>query len=104
MGDLGWDTRSFTRGGDVYEQGEFRRHDGLLTDALGRKAPENTLRIPWDSGFRYWIVEAKNSHKSLSEAVSEAQAYADKINTIEAGAARFATGIAGSPAVYLMCA
>lgn len=85
LGDLGWNTKSPERGGDVYEQGEFRRHDELLTDALGRKAPESTLRIPWDGGFCYWLVEAKRAHRELSKAVVEAQEYANKINALERG-------------------
>ena len=95
--DLGWDTSNPTRGGAVYTQGEFYRHDSLLTTALGQKAPENTILIPWDTGFRYWIVEAKRSHQQLKQALREAQVYSDKVNAVEPGAARFATGIAGTP-------
>ena len=40
---LGWDTRNPARGGAVYTQGEFRKHDSLLNQALGREA----LRIPF---------------------------------------------------------
>ena len=53
--------------------------------------------MPWDAGPRYWIVEAKPTHKGRLKALREAQGYADKVNQIEPGAARFATGIAGSP-------
>lgn len=48
--DLGWDIRNPARGGSVYTQREFYKHDPLLTEALGRKAPENTIVIPWDGG------------------------------------------------------
>ena len=41
----GWDVRNPKRGG-LYTQGEFRRHDPLLVDALGNKTPENIVVIP----------------------------------------------------------
>ena len=100
LSDLGWDKRNPKRGGNVYTQGEFRKHDKLLTNALGREAPENIICIPWDNGFRYWVVEAKANHKDLHKALEEAKAYSDKINAsnnLNNGVARFATGIAGSP-------
>lgn len=94
---LGWDIKNPLRGGSVYTQGEFRRHDSLLTEALGKKAPENIIVIPWDGGPRYWIIEAKRTHRERQKALREAQGYADKINGVEPGTARFATGIAGTP-------
>ena len=101
LSDLGWDTRNPARsggaGGSVYTQGEFRRHDTLLTEALGKKAPENVIVIPWDGGPRYWIVEAKRAHRERGAALRQAQGYANRINREEPGAARFATGIAGTP-------
>ena len=33
LGKLGWDTRNPRSGGQVYTQGEFRKHDRLLEDA-----------------------------------------------------------------------
>ena len=72
---LGWDTRNPSRGGAVYTQGEFRRHDSLLTQALGKKVPENTIVIPWDGGPRYWLVEAKRAHRGRAKALREAQGY-----------------------------
>ena len=67
LSDLGWDTRNPARsggaGGSVYTQGEFRRHDTLLTEALGKKAPENVIVIPRDGGPRYWIVDAKRMRR-----------------------------------------
>ena len=97
LGQLDWNTRNPARGGDVYTQGEFRSHDPALSEALGMQTPENIIVIPWDGGLRYWIVEAKRQHQEREVALSEAQAYADAINQSEPGAARFATGIAGSP-------
>ena len=97
LSSLGWDTRNPARGGAVYTQGEFRRHDTLLDTALGKKAPENVVVVQWDGGPRYWVVEAKRTHRERAKALREAQGYADKINDLEPGAARFATGIAGTP-------
>ena len=97
---MGWDTRNPQRGGQVYCQGEFRKHDPLLDKALGLNTPENTILISWDRGFLYWVVEAKNSHNKLGEAVDEAKEYAERINQLsqnELGLARFITGIAGTP-------
>ena len=96
---LGWDTRTPQRGGAVYTQGEFRKHDRLLSDALGIKAPENIVRIAAGTDFQYWVIEAKREHRQLQQALKEAKAYADKINTLSSRKpkARFATGIAGTP-------
>ena len=97
LDQMGWNTRNPARGGAVYTQGEFRSHNPALSEALGRQTPENIIVIPWEGGLRYWIVEAKRQHQEREVALSEAQAYADTINQREPGAARFATGIAGSP-------
>ena len=95
--DLGWDTRNPARGGAVYTQREFYKHNSILTASLDRKAPENIILIPWDSGERYWIVEAKPTHMELGKALKEAQSYSDKVNQTKPGTAKFATGIAGTP-------
>ena len=84
-------------GGQVYTQGEFRKHDNLLSRALGQSAPENIVQVPWEAGFRYWVVEAKRNHDDRDLALEEAKDYAERINTIAAGSARFATGIGGTP-------
>ncbi len=97
LASLGWDTRNPSRGGSVYTQSEFRQHDSTLSVALGRQVPENIVVIPWDGSLRYWVVEAKRSHNELQLALSEAQGYAEDINQVAPGQARFATGIAGSP-------
>ena len=94
---LGWDTRNpRLAGGQVYTQGEFRKHDHLLEEALGKQTPENIIVIPWEGGHRYWVVEAKTTHPGLTKALSEAKDYADNINKLEGGLARFATGVAGT--------
>lgn len=95
--DLGWDTRNPRRGGAVYTQGEFRRHDPVLHDALGMSTPENIVLIPWRGGFVYWVVEAKAEMRSLPKAISEAKDYADAINAISDVKARFVSGTAGTP-------
>ncbi len=96
LGKLGWDTRNPRWGGQVYTQGEFRKHDSLLEEALGKKSPENVIVIPWEGGHRYWVVEAKPTHRGLIKALSEAKDYADSINKRKDGLARFATGVAGN--------
>ena len=95
--DLGWDTRNPRRGGSVYTQGEFRRHDPLLTVALGNRTPENIVRISWRGGMCYWVIEAKADPNGLEVALDEARKYADSINRISEGSARFATGVSGTP-------
>ena len=90
-------SQSCSGGGGVYTQREFYKHDTLLTQALGRKAPENIVLIPWETGLRYWIIEAKSTHRELAKALGEAKDYSDKVNQLDPGAARFATGIAGTP-------
>lgn len=95
---LGWDTRNPARGGEVYTQREFRKHDALLSHALGQRAPENIVLVPWASGHNYWTIEAKRSHSHSAKALREAQGYGTSINALQPDAARFATGIAGTPA------
>ena len=100
--ELSWDTKNPKRGGEVYTQGEFRKHDSILSDALGLSAPENIVLIPWEGGHRYWVIEAKADHEDLEKAVQEAKDYADDINNTnnlidKKGLARFITGIAGTP-------
>ena len=103
LADLGWNTSNPARGGDVYTQGEFRKHDPVLREALGLQTPENIVLIPWDGGYRYWTIEAKPKHSQLGTAIEEARDYAETINQLAAdagdgiGLARFATGIAGTP-------
>ena len=104
--DLSWDTKNPKRGGDVYTQGEFRKHDPILHNALGLDTPENIVLIPWKGGHCYWIIEAKADHQDLEKAVSEAKQYAKMVNEANSliqtsndkmGLARFVTGIAGTP-------
>ena len=103
LNELGWNTKHPKRGGDVYTQGEFYRHDPILADSLERHAPENTVLVPWDGVPRYWLIEAKATHNKLRDAISEARFYADEINKSYfdkkdgVGLARFVTGIAGTP-------
>lgn len=97
LSELGWNTSNPSRGGMVYTQREFRGHDSLLTSALGLQAPENTIRIGWNGGFKYWIIEAKRLHKDAKQALREAQSYANSVNAIEPNTACFATGVVGTP-------
>ena len=95
--ELGWDTRNPGRGGAVYMQSEFRRHDPLLKEALGGHVPENIALIPAPGGFRYWIFEAKAAVSDLQEAIGEGERYAGWINQVEEGKAPFVSGVAGTP-------
>ncbi len=97
LDNLGWDTSNPAKGGAVYTQSEFRNHDSLLTESLGKSVPENIVVIPWDGGPRYWVIEAKRNHNELGKALHEAQVYADRINGLSPAIGRFATGIAGTP-------
>ena len=95
--DLGWDTRNPRRGGQVYTQHEFSKHDPLLSEALGGQSPENIALIPSSTGQHYWIFEAKASTNELAAALAEAEEYADQVNTLGAPTARFVSGVAGTP-------
>ena len=97
LSELGWDTKSPTRDGDVYWQREFYNHDQLLTTALDMKSPENIVLVPYDNRNQYWVIEAKKDPKKLDEAVSEAIDYSEEINAVYPASARFASGVAGSP-------
>lgn len=96
--ELGWDTRNPARaGGQVYTQGEFRKHDQLLNQTLGSRSPENIVRVRCGPDDVYWIIEAKAKHSDQDLALNEAKGYADTINREHPELARFATGIAGTP-------
>ena len=95
--DLGWDARNPRRGGQVYNQGEFRKHDSLLRDALGNRAPENIVLISYKAGMCYWVIEAKADTTDLRVAIEEAINYADAINRKGEPSARFISGVAGTP-------
>ena len=96
--NLGWDTRNPARaGGQVYTQGEFRKHDQLLSETLGIRSPENIVRVRCGPSDVYWIIEAKAKHSDQDLALNEAKGYADTINREKPDSAKFATGIAGTP-------
>ena len=97
LADLGWQTKNPSRGGDVYWQQEFYDDDAVLTAALGNRAPENIVCVAYGGGFKYWVIEAKKSAKQLDKARQQAIGYAESINDVSPGSARFATGVAGSP-------
>ena len=97
LNDLGWDPRNPSKGGDVYWQQETK-HDPNLSNALEGSAPENVVVIPSEHGRKYWVIEVKSRSKHINKAVTEAEGYADKINSALPGQARFVSGVAGSPA------
>ena len=88
----GWDTRSPSKGGQVYTQNEIYKDD-ILKSALGRQRPENVVVV---GPKIYWVIEAKRSIAELEKAVAEAKQYAAHINSVEEASCPIVTGIAGS--------
>lgn len=93
---LGWDTRNPSKGGDVYTQHEINQNPQLQA-SISPKVPESVVQVPHASSYVYWTIEAKADLKDIDVANREAKAYADMVNAKYPDAAKFATGIAGSP-------
>lgn len=91
---LGWDVRNPARqpSGQVYTQAECLSHPEIKK-YLVRDKPENVIKI---NETVFWVIEAKNEHKKLAQAVSEAVAYAEKINRSKNIKALFVSGVAGN--------
>jgi len=91
---LGWDVRNPARqpSGQVYTQAECLSHPEIKK-YLVRDKPENVIKI---NETVFWVIEAKNEHKKLAQAVSEAIAYAEKINRSKNIKALFVSGVAGN--------
>ncbi|ADE38896.1 HsdM family class I SAM-dependent methyltransferase [Candidatus Puniceispirillum marinum] len=95
---LGWDIRNPSKGGSVYTQGEFFKHDKTLADGLGLKKPENIVVFESGSEVCYWVIEAKSKTDDLSVALKEAQTYCEVINMASGTSpARLVSAVAGSP-------
>lgn len=90
---LGWDTRSPSKGGQVYTQNEISQHRRLKA-ALGRLRPENVVVVGENS---FWVIEAKGDLANLELALEEAEDYANRINEFSNLSCQIVTGIAGSP-------
>lgn len=91
---LGWDTRNPSRHpqGQVYTQNECRSNEEIYKQ-LGQETPENIVKL---SETKYWVIEAKRSHKELDQALNEAKDYSQKINKSKNIKALIASGVAGN--------
>ncbi|MBI2355944.1 MAG: N-6 DNA methylase [Candidatus Doudnabacteria bacterium] len=90
---LGWNVYNPSRraDGEVYTQNECLQNALIKKHLIGEK-PENVIVV---RNNKFWVIEAKSTHKELQKAIEEAQGYADKLN--EDGIhAPIATGIAGN--------
>ena len=76
--ELGWDTKNPRRGGSVYTQGEFRKHDTILDDALGLSAPENIVLIPWDGGYPLLDSRGKGGAQGFGQSRARSKAVRGK--------------------------
>ena len=76
---LGWDTRNPEKvpGGQVYTQNECLSHPEIKR-FLHLERPENIIKV---TEKILWVIEAKRTHGELSKALSEAEAYAKKLNS-----------------------
>ena len=91
--EVGWDTKTPLRGGQVYTQNESLQDD-KLKEALGRGRPENIIVL---GKGQYWVVEAKASVQDLDKAIVEAKNRAKQINGVQGIFCQIITGVAGSP-------
>lgn len=92
--ELGWNTRNPERNdeGQVWTQNECLSNP-YLKERLQQNRPENIVKI---SETALWVIEAKRSHRQIDQAVSEAQDYANQINTDEKPYVRLVSGVAGN--------
>jgi len=76
---LGWVVKNPARNlnGEVYRQNECLNHPEIKK-CFGLDKPEAVVKL---STSEFWIVESKRSQKQLDQALSEAEGYANKINT-----------------------
>src|SRR5438445_68818 len=79
--ERGWDVRNPSRhlSGQVWTQNECLA-DPEIGAQLGLDKPENVVKV---SESVLWVIEAKNEHRKLSKALTEAEDYAKKINKNE---------------------
>lgn len=92
--ERGWDTRNPSRhpSGQVWTQNECLAEPEIAAH-LGLDRPENVVKV---SESVLWVIEAKNEHGKLAQALSEAEDYATKINGSENLKALFVSGVAGN--------
>lgn len=92
--NIGWDVRNPSRNpsGEVYTQNECLSHPEIKKFLVNLK-PENVVKL---SEKYYWVIEAKKEHRQLDQALSEAEAYANKINKSKLIKAVIISGVAGN--------
>jgi hypothetical protein len=86
----GWNLDHVSRGGDLVEEQEIA--DTFLDIGLDREKPDFIFCI---GGQPEIVVEAKNEASKIEAAISEAQAYADTINSSGRYTIRISVGVAG---------
>lgn len=91
--ERGWDTRNPSRhpSGQVWTQGECLQHPDIKAQ-LGLDKPENIIKV---RETVLWVIEAKNEHGKLGQALKEAEDYAKKLNKSKTLKAPFISGVAG---------
>lgn len=92
--NLGWDIRNPARQpkGQVYTQNQCLNHPEIKKQ-LGLEKPENVVKL---SETKFWVIEAKRSHKQIEQAIKEAEYYAKKINRSKTIKAQVISGVAGN--------
>ena len=92
--ELGWDVRNPDRDprGQVYTDNQALGH-AELRKGLGSQRPENIVKL---SETRFWVIEAKSTRQQISQAVKEAEDYANDINALSAARAVIISGVAGN--------
>ena len=96
LAELGWNTKSPRKSGQVFTQNEIN-HDARLKEALAGKRPENVVVI---DSREYWVIEAKSAEGDIDQALNEAKQYAGMINTHSDLSCRVVTGISGEEDGY----
>lgn len=92
--NLGWNTKNPSRNpnGQVYTQNQCLSHPEIHKQ-LGQEKPENVVKI---SETIFWVIESKNKQDKISEAISDAIYYSEKINMSNQIKALFISGVAGN--------
>ncbi|MYD57043.1 MAG: N-6 DNA methylase, partial [Rhodothermaceae bacterium] len=91
---LGWDTRNPNRypEAQVYTDNQALGHPELKK-GLGTQRPENIVKV---TETKFWVIEAKSTRSKISQAIREAEGYANDINTNSVVEAVMISGVAGN--------
>jgi len=74
---LGWDTKHPAKGGNVLEEQEAKHFDDRFNKLLGNDRPDFLI---YDSNLPRWVIECKNEKRKLSDAIRDAQFYAEQLS------------------------